>query len=182
MSDKKKNTRQRDAVLRLRAVYEAARMRERLRLLKEQQDTLKTCGLDKEAHALNEPIKQLNLKIKDKLGEAYQQRKRLVKAMLFCFAAGDLATAIADKMHDLFRDITLGEDRMGGQSLAQMFAQQADDWNKCVQMIDGDKDHGSERVSMYYSELAEELVSEVIPVMDKVITKYMTSDKGKRLL
>ena len=38
------------------------------------------------------------------------------------------------------------------------------------------------RVSMYYSDLAEEVVATVIPQVLGIVDKYMETEKGKRLL
>lgn len=176
MSHKNKDTQ----VLCLSAVLDGAKLAERLRLAREQQNVLKNCGLNKEAKKMDAVITELVRGIDAKVTEAQIQRRALIREMLLCFAAGDIATTCADNMGEIFKELTFGSDQDGGKSLAKLFRMQADEWNRCVQMVDGMS--GNENVSMLYADMAEEIVATVLPVMAKVVEKYMNTEKGKRLL
>lgn len=150
--------------------------------MKVQRDVLRNSGLDREADRIERMMHDHNKTIDSIKGEVLEARKQLVRHMLLCFAAGDIATDIADRMAEVFDNLTEGIDNKGGNELAQMFRDQADAWNRCVQMVDGDGEHGNERVSLYYSDIAEEIVEAVIPQVLAIIDRHMATEKGKRLL
>lgn len=154
----------------------------KLHNMKVQRDVLRSSGLDREADRIERLMRDQNKTIDSIKGEVLEARKQLVRHMLLCFAAGDIATDIADRMAEVFDNLTEGIDNQGGNELAQMFRNQADAWNRCVQMVDGDGDRGNQRVSMYYSEIAEEIVEAVIPQVLAIIDRHMATEKGKRLL
>ena len=154
----------------------------KLHNMKVQRDVLRSSGLDREADRIERLMRDQNKTIDSIKAEVLEARKQLVRHMLLCFAAGDIATDIADRMAEVFDNLTEGIDNQGGNELAQMFRNQADAWNRCVQMVDGDGDRGNQRVSMYYADMAEEVVATVIPQVLAIIDKYMATDKGKRLL
>ena len=167
-------------VLRLKAVYEGAAMRQELDNVRTQQRVLEDCGLKEEARKYDYTITQLNRKIAQKVDEAMRQRSALVRVLLAAFAAGDIATTMADNLEEVFRSLAFGQDGEGGKAIAELFRMQAEEWNKCVQMVDGNG--GSEHVSMYYADMAEEIVGSVIPVIYKIVDKYMNSKDGERIL
>lgn len=156
-------------------------LRER-RMMQAQAQVLLKAGLEKEAGVIEREIGKKSKEIKALSNEVSMARDQLVRHMLLAFAAGDIATICADKLAATFDELTYGEDREGGNQLAEMFRIQAEQWNECVQMVDGDSEHGNERVSMYYSEIAEEICEKVIPEVLSIIDKHMASEKGKRLL
>ena len=167
----------------LKAVADGARIHAELKKLREMQSVLERSGLDKEAKKLNQPIYQCNVRIKQLQDEALEQRKALVRELLLCFAAGDIATACADNVAGIFDKVTYGDIRKGGHALAEIFRHQAEQWNKCVQIVDGDgEEHGNTQISMYYADMAEKIVSTTLPVIYSIIDDYMNSEKGKRLL
>lgn len=149
--------------------------------LKKQRKVLQDCGLDKEARRLDGIIRDKEKELIAKKGEAREQRERLVRVMLLCFAAGDIATLCADALAETFDMLTYSWERKGGHELADIFREQAQEWNRCVQIVDGDGEHGDERVSMYYADMAEDMADRVLPVMRQVINEYMATPKGKRL-
>ena len=153
-----------------------------LNRMKVQRDVLRDSGLDREADRIERLMRDQNKTIDSIKDEIYEARKQLVRHMLLCFAAGDIATSIADRMAEAFDEHTVGCDNKGGKALADIIRHQADEWNECVQMIDGDGVSGNERVPMYYSDLAEEVVATVIPQVLGIVDKYMETEKGKRLL
>ena len=150
--------------------------------MKVQRDVLRNSGLDREADRIERLMREQNKTIDSIKGEVLEARKQLVRHMLLCFAAGDIATDIADRMAEVFDTLTEGIDNKGGNELADMFRRQADAWNQCVQMVDGDGEHGDQRVSMYYADIAEEIVAKVIPDVLAIIDRHMATEKGKRLL
>ena len=150
--------------------------------MQEQMGVLERAGLDKEAGIIERAITEKSNEIKGLSEEVSRSRDQLVRHMLLAFAAGDIATICADKLAATFDELTYAEDREGGNQLAEMFRAQAEQWNECVQMIDGDAEHANERVSMYYSEIAEEICEKAIPEVLGIIDKHMKSEKGKRLL
>lgn len=167
---------------RFKAFADANREHAEVKRLKTIKDVLERSGLDTEAGKIEQRIKHHNKRIMELRSEALLQRKALVRAMLLCFAAGDIATTCADKVSEVFDELTYGQDNEGGNALAQMFREQATAWNQCVQMIDGDSEHGDQRVSMYYADIAEEIVEAVIPTVLQIIDHHMATEKGKRLL
>ena len=154
----------------------------KLHNMKVQRDVLRSSGLDREADRIERLMRDQNKTIDSIKGEVLEARKQLVRHMLLCFAAGDIATSIADRMAEVFDSLTEGIDNQGGNELAQMFRNQADAWNRCVQMVDGDGDRGNQRVSMYYADIAEEIVEAVIPQVLAIIDRHMATEKGMRLL
>lgn len=150
--------------------------------MKVQRDVLRNSGLDREADRIERLMRDQNKTIDSIKAEVMEARKQLVRHMLLCFAAGDIATDIADRMAEVFDSLTEGIDNQGGNELADMFRRQADAWNQCVQMVDGDGEHGDQRVSMYYSDIAEEICAKVIPDVLAIIDRHMATEKGKRLL
>ena len=150
--------------------------------MKVQRDVLRNSGLDREADRIDRLMRDQSKTIDSVKGEVLEARKQLVRHMLLCFAAGDIATDIADRMAEVFDNLTEGIDNQGGNELADMFRRQADAWNRCVQMVDGDGEHGNQRVSMYYADIAEEIVEAVIPQVLAIIDRHMATEKGKRLL
>ena len=167
---------------RFKAFVDANRELPEVQRLKTIKDVLERSGLDTEASKIEQRIREHNKRIMELRSEALVQRKALVRAMLLCFAAGDIATTCADKVSETFDELTYGQDNEGGNALAQMFREQAEAWNQCVQMIDGDSEHGDDRVSMYYADIAAEIVDAVIPQVLAIIDRHMETEKGKRLL
>lgn len=167
-------------ILRLKAVYEGAAMRQELENMRRAQQTLKDCGLDIEASKMQHKINKMNATIKDKVDEALRQRSALIRVLLAAFAAGDIATTMADNLEEVFRSLAFGQDGEGGKAVADLFRLQAEEWNKCVQMVDGNGE--SEQVSMYYADMAEEIVGTVVPVIYKIVDKYMNSKDGEKIL
>lgn len=153
-----------------------------LNRMKVQRDVLRDSGLDREADRIERLMREQNKTIDNIKDEIYEARKQLVRHMLLAFAAADIATTAADKLAEAFDAHTVGCDNKGGKALADIIRNQANEWNECVQMIDGDGVSGNERVSMYYSDLAEEVVATVIPQVLTIVDKYMETEKGKRLL
>lgn len=168
--------------LHLKAVIDGAVICAELDKVRAMQEQLERAGLDKEARRYNSVIADLCRKREEKIEEANRQRLALVRHMLLAFSAGDIATTCADKMEEIFTELSFGDDADGGKALAKVFRMQATDWNRCVQLVDGMGDDGNQRVSMYYADLAEEIVSTVIPVMFQVIDKYMATKEGRKLL
>lgn len=168
------------ATLKLKAVYEGAELHEKLRQLRIQQDVLRKSGLDKESMRLEPYISDTLKEIKNKVDEALEQRKALIREMLLCFAAGDIATACADNVEQIFSKLAFGRDGEGGKAIAQLFHMQANEWNRCVQMVDGMGQN--DKVSMFYSQMAEEIVQKTIPVIYETIDRYMSSKEGEKLL
>ena len=178
-------------ILRLKAASEGAAMRQELENMRRAQQTLKDCGLDIEASKMQHKINKMNATIKDKVDEALRQRSALIRVLLAAFAAGDIATTMADNLEEVFRSLAFGQDGEGGKAVADLFRLQAEEWNKCVQiqaeewnkcvqMVDGNGE--SEQVSMYYADMAEEIVGTVVPVIYKIVDKYMNSKDGEKIL
>lgn len=153
-----------------------------LATMKQQKQVLLDCGLDREAHVVQQRIDHQHDIIADLKVAVMKQRAELVRHMLLAFAAADIATTAADKLAEAFDEHTVGYDNKGGKALADIIRNQANEWNECVQMIDGDGVSGNERVSMYYSDIAEEIVAKVIPDVLEIIDRHMATEKGKRLL
>ena len=174
-----KNEKERPTLM-LKAVYDGAQLSSELDKLRDMQRVLDKSGLDREAARLNKPIGELLGKIRGKVEESQEQRRRIIREMLLCFAAGDIATSCADNVEKIFSELAFGRDANGGKAIAQLFHLQAEDWNKCVTMVDvmGQND----QISMLYSDMAEDIVAEVLPAMYRIIDRYMSSKEGQRLI
>lgn len=167
--------------LSLRAVAEGAALHDELVKVRDIQRTLERSGLDKEAKKLNPKIYELNVAIGRKKDEALEQRRTLIRRLFLCFAAGDIATAAADATAETFRKITFGREREGGIDFARIFAEQAEAWNKCVQIVDGDG-ATDVRISNYYADMAEEITDTILPQINSIIDRYVDADKGVKIL
>lgn len=162
-----------------KAVYEGALIADEKKRLEAQRDVLQRAGLEQEAKKLQKRINECVIKFKQAKEKAKQQRLVLVREMLLCFAAADLATVCCDKVSEAFDRVSYGEERKDGNAFAELFRLQAKELNKCVQLVDGEC--GDERVSFLYSDLAEEIIDKVMPMMYQVIDDCMASDRGKIL-
>lgn len=152
------------------------------RTMRQQRDVLESCGLKARARNVDRLIMQHQVKIEAIKREVMHQREELVKAMLLAFCSADIATSCADLLAAAFDEHTVGVDNEGGNYIADKVREQAKAWNEVVQMIDGDGVSGNERVSMYYADLAEDVVQRVIPIVLETIEQYMGTEKGRRLL
>lgn len=164
----------------LKAVLEGALIADEKKRLEKIRETFISCGLEKEAYNIQQEINKCVDKQKKTMHKAKEQRLILVRAMLLCFAGADLATVCADKVAYAFDDVAYGSEREDGNAFAKLFRIQANELNKCVQLVDGQC--GDERVSFFYADMAEEITESVLPIMYKIIDKYMKSEKGKRIL
>ena len=146
-----------------------------------QRDVLRKSGLEKEAKSIQKVINKLNIDIHNCEKEAEQQRLELVKLMFFCFAAGDIATTASDMMADGFNRLTYGRTKDSGVNFVDVFKNQANEWNKCVQLVDSGQDDDI-GLSMFYADMADEIVEAVIPVVNRIIDKYINSKEGHKFL
>lgn len=164
----------------LKAVIEGAMLLDEKKRLEKIRDTFKDCGLEKEAFRIQQDINKVVQKQKVVKEKAKQQRLVLVRAMLICFAAADIATVCSDKVSEAFDKVSYGQENSDGHAFAELFRLQANELNKCVQLVDGQCN--DDRVSYFYADMAEEVVDEVLPIMYKIVDKYMDSEKGKKIL
>lgn len=159
----------------LKAIYEGAWIVAKKEKLEMQRSVLEKCGLKKEASSLNNEINSCIMQIREKEKEAYQQRLMLVREMLLCFAASDIATVCAEKVADIFKKITYGSEKSSGLNFSKLFQEKAKELNKCVQLVDGQCD--DDRVSFLYSDMAEEVMDKTIPIIYEIVDKYMEKSK-----
>lgn len=163
-----------------KAVIEGALIADEKKRLERIRETLLGCGLDKEAYNVQQDINKCVDEQKKAMEKAKKQRLKLVREMLLCFAAADIATECADNVAYAFDDVAYGKEKSDGNSFAELFRLQAKDLNKCVQLVDGEC--GDDRVSYLYADMAEEINNKVIPIMYEIIDRYMNSEKGKKIL
>lgn len=166
--------------IQLKAVIEGALIADEKKRLEKIRETFINCGLDKEAYNIQQEINKCVDEQKNAMEKAKEQRLILVRAMLLCFAGADLATVCADKVAYAFDDVAYGNEKEDGNAFAKLFRIQANELNKCVQLVDGQC--GDERVSYLYADMSEEINDKVIPIMYEIIDKYMGSEKGKKIL
>lgn len=164
----------------LKAVYEGALLAETKKRIEMQRDVLIKCGLKKEAESLRNEINRCVVQLKDKENEAFEQRLMLVREMLLCFAASDLASVCADKVSDVFKRVSYGSEKSSGLDFAELFRQQSQQLNKCVQLVDGQCNDS--RVSYFYSDMADEVINATMPIIYEIVDRYMNSEKGKKIL
>ncbi len=166
--------------LKLKAVYDGAVLQNKKRRIEQQRDVLERSGLHKEATLLQKVINSTNMKIKQCAENAKKQRLMLIREMFLCFVAADIATICADKAVDVFEKVTYGKEKSKGQDFAQLFKEQADEWNKLVQLVDCNGQNL--KLSLMYSDLADDAIAAAMPKIYDVIDKYMNSERGKSLL
>ena len=159
-----------------------SRVQDEIDRLHRQQEVLEKCGLEREARKLDSVLSEKHVTMNRLKEGVMKQRDDLVRHMLLAFASADIATTAADMLAAAFDQHTVGSDNDGGNELADIIRDQAHHWNEVVQMIDGDGTHGNERVSMYYSEIAEEICDAVIPAILDIVDRHMKTKRGKRLL
>lgn len=153
-----------------------AGLQQKIKLAKEQHDVLKKCGLDREAKALLPKIQELESQKLRLIEEIDRNRLIGAKALLMCFCAADVCTVCADDFADVEHRISYG--RIGKDNdFSAMMRGLASDFNKAVCMIDTG---GSEPLSYYYADMADELVKRVKAVMEQTITEYMNTEKGRQ--
>ena len=153
-----------------------AGLQQKIKLAKEQYDVLKKCGLDREAKELLPKIQELEAQKLRLVEEIDRNRLIGAKALLMCFCAADVCTVCADDFADVEHKISYG--RIGKDNdFSAMMRGLASDFNKAVCMIDAG---GSEPLSYYYADMADELVKRVKAVMEQTITEYMNTEKGRQ--
>lgn len=147
-----------------------------IKLAKEQYDVLKKCGLDREAKALLPKMRELEAQKLRLVEEIDKNRIIGAKALLMCFCAADVCTVCADDFADIEHKISYG---MIGKDndFSAMMRGLASDFNRAVCMIDTG---GSEPLSYYYADMAEELVQRVKTVMSETIEEFMNTEKGRQ--
>ena len=151
-------------------------LQQKIKLAKEQYDVLKKCGLDREAKAILPKIQELEAQKLRLVEEIDRNRLIGAKALLMCFCAAGVVTGFADDFADGDHRISYG--RIGKDNdFAAMMRGLASDFNKAVCMI---VTGGSEPLSYYYADMAEELVKRVKAVMEQTITEYMNTEKGRQ--
>lgn len=137
----------------------------KIKLAKEQHDVLKKCGLDREAKVLLPKIQELEAQKLRLVEEIDRNRIIGAKALLMCFCAADVEHRISYGR--------IGKDN----DFSAMMRGLASDFNKAVCMIDT---CGSEPLSYYYADMAEELVKRVKAVMSETIEEFMNTEKGRQ--
>jgi len=172
----------RQRLFRLTGILAMNKVQDEIDTLKRQREVLLNCGLQKEADRLELLIREKHVSMNQLKEGVMKQRDDLVRNMLLGFASADIATTCADRLAEAFDRHTVGVDKQGGNELANIIRDQAHHWNEVVQIIDGDGVSGNERVSMYYSEIAEEICDAVIPAILDIVDRHMKTKRGKRLL
>ena len=137
-----------------KAVIEGAMILDEKKRLENIRDALERSGLDKEAWKIQLDINECVKKYKQAKDKAKLQRLMLVREMLLCFAAADVATVCCDKVSEVFDKITYGSERDDGNAFAELFRLQAKELNKCVQLVDGECN--DDRVSYLYADMESE--------------------------
>lgn len=166
--------------LKLKAVHDGAMLQNKKRRVEQQRDVLERSGLHREANLLQKVINATNIEIKQCIENAKKQRLMLIREMLLCFVAADIATICADKATDVFDKVTYGKEKAKGHDFAELFREQADEWNKLVQLVDCNGQNL--KLSFMYSDLADDAIEAAMPKIYEVIDKYMNSERGKSLL
>lgn len=163
------------------SVAEAQRQLVHRNKLAEMRGVLESAGLGDgpQAQQARRQIADIDQRVRDLQDQALEQRRLLVREMLLAFACGDIATVGADNLEACFKRHTLGQDQQGGVDLATIFKNQAKEWNRCVQMVDGDGDTPG-FVSEYYADMADEITDTVVPIIYDIIDKWMNTPKGLR--
>lgn len=147
-----------------------------LERMRGQKEVLVKCGLVKEAKALQAKINDAEITRRRIEDTANEERKEMARAMLLCFASCDLATIVADMFGEDMHRLTLGHYKKDND-FSKSIREQANSFNKLVQTID-EGEH--EPLSMFYADMADEICTKVLPVMQEVIKKWCDTPKGQR--
>ena len=91
------------------------------------------------------------------------------------FAACDIATIALDNFGECLDTATDAD-----KAFAKLVQEQAEGWNKLVQLIDEGGKNNS--LSMFYAGMAEEIADAVMPTIYNIIQRYQSSEKGEQLL
>lgn len=158
------------------SVYEWDKLTAKLARMREQKGVLISAGLDVEAKRVQQSINALERERRDLEDQLNEERRALVKCILLCFAAADIATEAADRFAEQLHKTSRGLYG-GDNSFSQKVRDQATAFNKLVQILDeGD----NEVISMHYAEMAERINAATMPVIMGIINETMNSPKGKR--
>lgn len=161
----------------VRAVARVTAIEGKIRLANEQYGVLKKCGLEREARASILPkIQELERQKLQLIEETDRQRRRGARQLLVCFCAADLATEAADDFADTLHEISWGgvPDDNDFSALLRKVAQ---NMNSVVCTIDKG---GSEPLSYFYADMAEECVTAAKKAVGEVIDKWMDTPKGRK--
>lgn len=151
---------------------------EKIKDLQQKYDVLKRCGLEDKAKEHIKPRIDEATKRRDDLIREIQRNKAIAtKKLLMCLCAADLATYLADDFADTTEQISYGLKKKEQNSFAQELRILAEQFNKVVCHIDG---IGNEAMSMYYADMAEECVDACKEAIDKIVERYMNTERGER--
>ncbi len=111
------------------------------------------------------------------LDEVREQNHRVVSCLLMAFTAMDLVTEVMDHCADTFRDCTVG----GMQEQLKRFSDDcrhvADLANSVVTGID---EAGNETLSLAYSDMAEDITTELKEIIFDRIERYADTPQGRK--
>lgn len=113
--------------------------------------------------------KRLELKLND-------ERIEMSRALLVCLAACDVATSAADFFAEVMHRTSHGIYG-ADNDFSQQVREQANAFNKIVQNVD---EGGNYALSMFYSDIADEVVEKVLPIIKEIVDKYHKTEKGRR--
>lgn len=158
------------------AVQKWYEMSAELERMRDQKRILQQCGLDAEAKRVQRIINEKENERRAYEDQLNDERKIMAKQLLVCFAVCDLATTAADKFGALAHKLSRG--LYGNKNnFTDELRQQAEAWNKLVQIIDTG---GNMKAAMLYADMAEEICDRVFPLIEEVINKYINTPKGKQ--
>lgn len=141
-----------------------------------QRDVLERSGLESAAKNAQDKINLLQLKRKQLENELEDERRIMSKYMLVALVACDLLTEIADEFGKAMHTYSHGFYAEHNELQAEI-KEQADNFNKIVQSVDG---VGNEAMSVFYADMAEEAISESKPKIYETVEKFMKSANGRK--
>lgn len=159
-----------------KGIKQLADLTAQIRLANDSYDTMRKAGLEREAKVNVLPkINDLVRKRDDLERQLHEQGRVIACKLLGVFAACDIATIALDNFAECLDTATEAD-----KAFAKLVQEQADGWNKLVQLIDEGGQNNS--LSMFYADMAEEIADAVMPTIYNIIQRYQKSDKGEQLL
>lgn len=141
-----------------------------------QHDIFKRSGLQDAANKALEVMRDLQRQRHELEKRLEDERRQMSACVLTVLASCDLMCSVADGFAEDMHRLSHGY-YANNNSLAAEARAHATSFNKLVQSVDI---VGNERMSMFYADMAEEVIEAVTPKIKEIVQKYMESEKGRR--
>lgn len=152
------------------------RLTEEIKRMRNIRDTFAKSGLEDAARRMQEQINDKECERKLLELELDEERREMARALLVCLCACDLATSAADHFAEVLHRTSHGI--CGAENdFSEAVREQAESFNKLVQSVD---EGGNLPLSLMYSDIAEEVVDKVLPIIKDIVRDFHNTEKGRR--